>query len=292
MQKSIWKLSSIKKIVFFIFFSSFFLLHTSHAAFINEKDNCEVYKGYNKYACQSKVHCAKYQPPQVSFHTTRYTKDMKTLLWWSSRQAFLKGKDVYRENQNGIYSCAVIKIQFNTLELMKKRLLKIDKSWSLSESLRKKINLKLKKIRRLANLKKCRNTDKNTIYSKKDILTESTFELCKYNFYLEYMKEYYKDLYHLLEIDRANIKKYKYQIGQVAYEEEKIQNEILNERKHTYKIFHFAYQSYIDYETNLPLHLYLELIKEDFIVFRKKLYKSLSPINQVVYKIHNAMSID
>jgi hypothetical protein len=52
-----------------------------------------------------------------------------------------------------------------------------------------------------------------------------------------------------------------------------------------------AFQSYIDYENNYPVHLFLEIIKEDFIVLRRKLHETLNPINQVVYKISNAMSI-
>jgi len=53
-----------------------------------------------------------------------------------------------------------------------------------------------------------------------------------------------------------------------------------------------AFNTYIDYENNYPIHILLELIKEDFIVLRRKLHEAISPINQVVYKISNAMSIN
>ncbi len=71
-----------------------------------------------------------------------------------------------------------------------------------------------------------------------------------------------------------------------------IQIEIDNEIEHSYKMFPLAYHAYSEYENNYSIHVLLELIKEDYMVLRKKLYSALNPINQVVYKIANAMSLD
>jgi hypothetical protein len=41
---------------------------------------------------------------------------------------------------------------------------------------------------------KCSNIDKKTIYNKLNILKQTTYETCNYNFYMEYLKDYYKDI--------------------------------------------------------------------------------------------------
>jgi hypothetical protein len=50
-----------------------------------------------------------------------------------------------------------------------------------------------------------------------------------------------------------------------------------------------AFTAYKEYENNLPAHLLLQIIKEDYIIIREKLQKAMNPIAQVVYKIANAM---
>jgi hypothetical protein len=51
-----------------------------------------------------------------------------------------------------------------------------------------------------------------------------------------------------------------------------------------------AFETYVDYENNYPVHILLEVIKEDFKILRRKFHETISPLNQVVYKISNAMS--
>jgi|TARA_Y100001960_G_C14620461_1_gene800481 hypothetical protein len=65
--------------------------------------------------------------------------------------------------------------------------------------------------------------------------------------------------------------------------------EIDAEIEHSYKIYPVAFHAYTEYENNLATHLLLELLKEDFMAFRKSLHKSINPLNQVIYKISNAM---
>jgi hypothetical protein len=55
------------------------------------------------------------------------------------------------------------------------------------------------------------------------------------------------------------------------------------------KIFPVIYQAYAEYEDNFVIHKLLELLREDYVAFREQLHKNLNPINQVVYKIANAM---
>jgi hypothetical protein len=62
------------------------------------------------------------------------------------------------------------------------------------------------------------------------------------------------------------------------------------EIKHTKRVYEVAFQTYSNYENNLIVHILLEMIENDFMQLRNKLYAAISPINQVVYKIINAMS--
>jgi len=211
--------------------------------------NCEVLYGYEKYTCQIDTHCQKYKPKHITFQTQNFEENIQTS--WEDLDIYALSKQRYRDNQNGIYSCSIIKVQQNTLWMVKNKLLKVDKSGTLASTIKNKIDLKITKLRSLAKQKKCKITDKESIYTKKDLLIESSYQLCTYNFYLEYSSQHYKNIANSLQIN----------------------------------------QSYIDYENNLPVHILLELIKQDFIVYRQKLHQTLSPLNQVVYKIANAMSI-
>ena len=66
-------------------------------------------------------------------------------------------------------------------------------------------------------------------------------------------------------------------------------SEIQQEIENTIKAFPIVFKAYSEYENNLVSHILLELLREDFLVLREQLHKVLNPINQVVYKISNAM---
>jgi hypothetical protein len=76
---------------------------------------------------------------------------------------------------------------------------------------------------------------------------------------------------------------------QVANDMSSINSSLEAEIKHAYKTFPVSYNAYTEYENNFPIHFLLELLKEDYYIFRQKLHEVLNPINQVVYKISNAM---
>ena len=69
-----------------------------------------------------------------------------------------------------------------------------------------------------------------------------------------------------------------------------IQSDITAEIEHSYELFPIAFHAYSEYENNYPIHALLQIIREDFMVLRDKLYDAVNPINQVWYKIMNAMS--
>ena len=152
------------------------------------------------------------------------------------------------------------------------------------------------KIERLKSAnKKCKFDDNELIVSKKQILDQSTFELCKYSYYLDYLKDYYSDVEKILGIDKTQNNKEV--ANQMTYDPKIIETMINNtnatidnEKQHSFKIYPIAFTAYSEYQSNFPIHIALELLKDNLIVFREKLYKTLSPISEVVYKYINAMS--
>ncbi len=109
----------------------------------------------------------------------------------------------------------------------------------------------------------------------------STFFSNDFKKYLELITEewdaesYWKDVYtmpYIMELSASS------------------RNEIAQEIKHTKKVFTVSFQTYSNYENNLVIRILLWMLENDFKMLRDKLYSAISPINQVVYKISNAMS--
>ena len=67
-------------------------------------------------------------------------------------------------------------------------------------------------------------------------------------------------------------------------------DELSQEIQHTKRVYEVAFQTYSNYVNNLVIHILLEMLENDFKQLRNKLYEAIRPINQVVYKIINAMS--
>ncbi len=251
--------------------------------------NCEALSGYEKYMCQNTQHCEKYTPEKITYTPMSFPKKSDIREWEDMLET---AQYIYRENQNGIYACSIMMIQKNTLNLIKQKLIKTDKTGTLSSKMQSKIELQLNKLTNLSKNKNCKHINKDSTYAKKEVLTESMYQLCNYSFYLEYMKEYYSDIANVLENSTRSLEVQSYDIMSIMREKNRIQEEILLESEHAQLVFELAFESYVGYESNLSIHLLLQLIQEDLIVYREKLHKAISPISQVVYKISNAMSVN
>jgi len=250
-----------------------------NANFYTQEDkwNKFIYK-YNKYQ--------KYYPPVIDFKDKDAFSSLKTI------------KEIYKNTQNEIYKCWLISAQYNSMILLE-NLTKIDKTWTLKILIKNKIKPKIKRLKQINS--QCKLTDKNISISKKNILDQSTFELCKYSFYLDYLKSYYSNINNILWLSDKKIDKM-WNKAKLAYEnmsyntnfitwlKSKIQNNIEDEYNHSYKIYKLAFTAYSEYQNNYPIHLILWLLKDNLIIYRENLYKAISPINQVVYKIIHAMS--
>ncbi len=289
--KNISKIISAILLSFFIF--NIFSINLTYAEKNEDTGLCAGKTEKDRYNCQVKSFCKIYKPKEPTFKTEDYFQIDKT--WEES--LFKNAKKIYRENQNSIYSCSIIKLQKNSYNLIKKKLLSNDKKWTIKARIDKKIDLKIKKLKAIEKQKKCsfpKNKEEwNSLQSKHLLLNESAYEYCKYSFYLDFLQNHYKNINNANQEYLWKKKEHNsYKIGKIAKIQSKLQQDLIAEKEHSAKVFDMAFNTYIDYENNFPVHILLQLIKEDFIVLRRKLHEAISPINQVVYKISNAMSIN
>jgi hypothetical protein len=104
------------------------------------------------------------------------------------------------------------------------------------------------------------------------------------------LKKYDSDINNVL-FPKNSDKTKQYSIKDVSNIMTSIQNKINDEINHSYKMFPLAYTAYSEYENNYTIHILLKLIREDYIIFRDKLYSTINPIAQFIYKVANAMKM-
>lgn len=194
-------------------------------------------------------------------------------------------KNIHISNMNLIYDCAMLNINRKSLLLIKNDLIK---SNSLSKSMTW-IDSEINKTNLYLTTNKCSfSSDKSSI-QKLNILAQSTYQTCKYISYLEYLKEYNNNYANLLSNNKDTNNTEKYSNNEVIKIQNKTINEINNEIQNVYKIFPLVFHAYNDYENSITIHYLLNLLKYDYNLLRTQLHKSLNPINQLVYKVSNAM---
>lgn len=277
-----------KKYILILSIFFLFILQTTNAA--ESGDSCESKKWYARYQCRVKQLCEKYDSKKPVWRWDGYedAENYRGQTQWLEAAALEKVKAIYRTNMGNIYKCALINSQKTTLKNFKEKLLKLDKTGTLEDKMWKQIDTQLQKADVTASSIWCQNIENKEIYNKLNILWESTLEMCKYVTYLEYLQEYYKELPNLIWNGGQN-ENITYNNQEVAKALGWVQWKLQSEIDHSLKVMPMAFRAYSQYENNLPAHLLLQIIKEDYIIIRDKLYKALSPISQVVYKISNAM---
>jgi len=252
-------------------------------AWVNAEDDCNAYSdstGYLLYEERVRCLCDKYKPEKsvVVIEDKFKNIDKKE----NKKYNLSKFKNIHSENMNLIYRCWILFAQKKWYELIKNELIKDNKK--LKNKLDNKIKNKISILESKIWIFWCKESNENDSIMKLKILKQTTYETCKYVNYLEYLKERNNKIENILDED-----KYKYTINEIFVAESKKNNEINEEINHVFKVFPIAYHAYSEYENNISIHFLLELLKEDFIIFRDLLHSVLNPINQVVYKISNAM---
>ena len=265
--------------------------------------NTKVYwlEWYNLYKQRINEICWKYKPEKSVYSIEKkylykdYTKnDIKKIKWKTWEEITIKSgnpiwnkndledaKYKYKQIMNNIYKCWIISVQLKSLNLIKKDLNKYD------TTIKNKIEKKINRVNTTKKKLKCSNINnqKDPLQKFDKILKQTTYELCKYNSYLEYTKERNKSIINNLPPDNiiySNSKVWEL----MATKENNIQEEI----NKAYKIFPLAFQAYTEYENNYIIHILLELLKDDLRTYKERLHSVINPINQVVYKISNAMN--
>lgn len=211
-----------------------------------------------------------------------------------------KVQKIYKANLNSIYKCVLIDIQERWLENLKQILSATDKTQLITKEIQTKISTEKTKLAAKKASLKCswwsddKSKDK---LIKKNVLDQVSVEYCNYSYYLLYLKEYYTNNQHLLWISDEDMQS----AATSTDDDEPIKNQFIisnstkiqlalnNEIIKINKIFPLAYYAYSEYEDNYLLHLLLTLIKQDYVIVREQLAKVLWPINQVAYKIKDAM---
>ncbi len=307
--------------IFWIFNTSFAENAASdYAIYKNRVDNKEICAKYKPGEGISSLlkNETVYENPDSATWTWNEQASTRTWINNSFDAPFIKAKWTYKTNMNNMYKCALLKIQIKELQNVQK-LIKVDTTWEIWKSIDQKIASKITKLQTLAidwrGSGSCTNTDKNKEFDKKEVLQNVTYETCKYVTYLDFLRSYYKNTSNLLKQDPIYEDKenptaekmanslidssksinnwlaainWVSTIDSISATYNKIWIDINSEEKHAIETFPVAFQSYNEYAYNFPLHVLLQIVKEDLIIFRDKLNAVLNPINQVVYKISNA----
>ncbi len=268
---------------------------TNYSKECNDKKDFELYECRVTNLCDS---CNKTDSKKV-FDTVPY--DEASTYVANPTTDVLKSlhevQETYKTNMNSIYKCVLIDIQERWLEYLEKVISSTDKTWLIKKELSPKISSEKAKLKSKKSALKCwwlSDDNSTSTLIKKEVLDQVTFEYCKYNFYLLYLKEdYYKYTKNILwlkeeELNDSSSSK-SVEISNIAIQFSNINAEINTEIIKIQKVFPLAYYAYSEYEDNYLLHLLLTLIKQDYVLVRDQLSKVLWPINQVAYKIKDAM---
>jgi len=232
--------------------------------------------------------CSKYKENKLVVNVEEYKSVLENEVKQNINDSYILDYWIskYKDDMNNIYNCWITLTQINSIDLILKKI------WTNNE-IKKVVGEKLQaqksKLQILYKNNKCINTDNNTLNYRLNILKQTTYETCRYNFYMEYLKSYY---------DSIDLVDLNYDKNKSKWISAEWYNTFVNQYKtkinyevsRAYYLFPLSYHAYTEYENYYPIHILLLLIKEDFISFREKFHKVISPINQVWYKIINAMS--
>jgi hypothetical protein len=263
---------------------------------------------YDLYIERNKQLCTQYKPDKPIFSSKNEYKDFgsksdengnktsnNNAVDWNDLEV---AKYQYKDTMNSIYKCALLNAQERSMKFILDTL----KEKNEVTAFTKQYESKLDRLEITRKVNKCDNTNKlNKANDQKNVIQQTTFEICKYKNYLEYLLEYNSVIANVLEQDKQSSINWwtnlvspdqiteTYNITTIANLEKKKKQAINDEIERAYKIYPVAFQAYTEYENNLPVHDLLTMLRNDFIEFRLDLHKNLNPINQVVYKISNAM---
>lgn len=213
---------------------------------------------------------------------------------WTWKEYIAEAKELYRKNMDSIYWCATSIVNLRALKKIRDELLVWDKE--LTSRIRARIDERIAAVEKAIaeSQDRCKvSSAKDDNIIKKAVLNQTIYEYCKYAYYLMYLQEYTESRYWMIQLDTwtgSLINDYYiWTIDEALNTAIQNANMVNKEITDSEKAFPVAFKAYSEYENNLIVHILLELLLEDFIVLREKLHQNINPINQVVYKLSNAM---
>jgi len=265
------------------------------SGYILNAQESEIPTGYTLFKNRNEEICKSYEPQNPIFATKDFpdlnedTPEDEKIYSISDNDLEVAQK-IYINNVNSIYACAMLWAQERSINFIMDELWESKKTWELN----KIYTSQLENIARLREENKCLNTNKtNNPLDKKNMLNQVTYQLCEYNNYLEYLKEYNSITANIVQQDKdledGEKLMQNYNISEIADLEKEKKSLIQQEIQKAYDLYPIALKTYNEYESNLPIHDLMTLIQKDYSELRLELHKNLNPINQVVYKISNAM---
>lgn len=278
----------MKKIFLIIIFSWIFWLNSVFAetkTYI-DKSWYDLYKEI----IQKEDFCAQYNKTDKNsekimiLDESKYFLNLdknKTKVW----EDLKKARADFEKNMDSIFWCATYGAYYRSLKLIRDDLIK--KNPKLNSKIKSKLEQKMNEIKQKASKLewKCKLDAKKNNLVKKSVLEQTTYEFCKYNYYLEYLKDYNKKISNVIDTKWKKTVEIKDVNDAISEKIKQIDAEALR----AYRAHPIALQAYNDFENNIWAHILLELLKEDYKVLRLWIHKTLNPINQVIYKISNAM---
>lgn len=294
---------------------AFFILFFGASIDQTRANDCAIREWYSRYLCQTENKC------DAEYDKYSGWKDFNTE---QAERSYQDGynlyiaKNLYRENMNSIYKCAILKSQNNAYSRI---LNDLNISNPGSSVFIKRITGQQERLEAQINLLDCVKStpEKQDFNLKKQVLDQSTLEMCKYLHFLDYVDNtHVKDIWNMIKdveiskqveqvfeqnpeawieayLELSNVEDYefqkkKYTVKNILDLQKQANKEIEEEIEHTKKVYEVAFQTYANYESNMIIHLLFGMLENDFREVRNKIYAMLWPINQVAYKIPNATS--
>ena len=255
-----------------------FSVFQSANAIVTKSCNDSQLDAYSLYECRIESICNQRKPDKMIFNTDKDEKKYLKLEPWYNNFLW-ENKQKYRDNMNNLYKCALIQLQTNAITYVEWEMKNSDED--VRKKIEPKISQKKQNLKTAASRYECADIDNLSIYNKSSVLQQSSYEICKYLNYLDYLDTYSDTL--------SNVVTNSVTATELANNQIQTKQAIIDEQNHVIRVFPLAYTAYAQYESHITTHFMLELIREDFLILKNRLHKVLGPISQLLYKANNSM---
>jgi hypothetical protein len=148
---------------------------------------------YNKTSNSELIYNIDQKTTFVNLDKNLNTKNNKEALYTASdlgKGALEKAKSQYQASMDGIYDCAIELTNYKSLIMVKGLIAKNPKLSAKSKKLENQIKESKNIIQNNCNIE----AKEGDSLIKTSVLKQATYEFCRYNYYLEYLKKYYTSI--------------------------------------------------------------------------------------------------